>query len=85
LTKELKQSNGKKTPFSTNGAGSAGSYHVEECDLIHSYFLIQSSKSILITLYKVDQGTPHQTRDTKIHRRESEEEPRRYEHWGKNS
>jgi hypothetical protein len=24
----------KKTAFSTNGAGSTGSYHVEECELI---------------------------------------------------
>jgi hypothetical protein len=34
---------GKKTAFSTNGAGSTGSYHVEELELIHSYFLVQSS------------------------------------------
>jgi hypothetical protein len=33
----------KKTAFSTNGAGSIGGYHVEECELIHSYLLIQSS------------------------------------------
>ena len=33
----------KKTAFSTNGAGSTGSYHVEECKLIHSYLLVQSS------------------------------------------
>jgi hypothetical protein len=35
LTKELKPSSGKKTAFSTNGAGSPGGYHVEECKLIH--------------------------------------------------
>ena len=30
LTRELKPSRGKKTAFLTNGAGSTGSYHVEE-------------------------------------------------------
>ena len=34
---------GKKTVFSTNGAGSTGSQHIEECKLIHSYLLLQSS------------------------------------------
>jgi hypothetical protein len=29
----------KKTAFSTNGAGTTGSYLVEECVLIHSYLL----------------------------------------------
>ena len=29
--RELKLSSGKKTAFSTNGAGTTGSYHVEEC------------------------------------------------------
>jgi hypothetical protein len=33
----------KKTAFSTNGAGSTGSEHVEECKSIHSYVLVQSS------------------------------------------
>ena len=33
----------KKTEFSTNAADSTGSYHVEECELIHSYLLVQSS------------------------------------------
>jgi hypothetical protein len=33
---------GNKTAFSTNGAGSTGSYHVES-KLIHSYLLVQSS------------------------------------------
>jgi hypothetical protein len=28
--KEAKSSSGKKTAFSTNGAGTTGSYHVEE-------------------------------------------------------
>jgi hypothetical protein len=36
LTKELKPSSGKKTAFSTNGAGSTDGQHVEECKLIHS-------------------------------------------------
>jgi hypothetical protein len=42
LTKELKPSSGKKAEFSTNGAGSAGEYHAEECNLIHLfiYFLL---------------------------------------------
>jgi hypothetical protein len=31
------------TVFSTNGAGTTGSYHAEECELIHSYILVQSS------------------------------------------
>jgi hypothetical protein len=43
LTRELKPSSGKKTAFSTNGAGTTGSYHVEECESIHSYLLVQSS------------------------------------------
>jgi hypothetical protein len=43
LTKELKPSSGKKTAFSTNGAGTTGGYHVEEWELIHSYLLVQSS------------------------------------------
>jgi hypothetical protein len=30
LTRELKPSSEKKTAFSTNGAGTTGSYHVEE-------------------------------------------------------
>jgi hypothetical protein len=33
----------KKTAFSTNGAGTTVSYHVEECELIHSYLLVQNS------------------------------------------
>jgi hypothetical protein len=41
-TRELKPSSGKKRTFSTNGAGTTGSYHVEECKLIHSYLLVQS-------------------------------------------
>jgi hypothetical protein len=33
----------KKTVFSTNGASTTGSYQLEECKLIHSYLLVQSS------------------------------------------
>ena len=33
----------KKTAFSTNGAGTAGGYHVEECKLNHSYLLVLRS------------------------------------------
>jgi hypothetical protein len=43
LTRELKPSSGKKTEFSTNGAGTTGGYHVEECELIHSYLLVLRS------------------------------------------
>jgi hypothetical protein len=32
----------KKKTFSTNGAGTTGGYHVEECALIHTYLLVQS-------------------------------------------
>jgi hypothetical protein len=39
LRKELKPSSGKKIAFSTNGASSSGGYHVEEFELIHSFFL----------------------------------------------
>jgi hypothetical protein len=37
--RELKLSSGKKTAFSTNGAGTTGGYLEEECKLIHSYLL----------------------------------------------
>ena len=33
----------KKDSISTNGAGSTGSYHVQECELIHSYLYVQNS------------------------------------------
>jgi hypothetical protein len=32
-----------KKAFSTNGAGTTGGYHVEECELIHSYLLVENS------------------------------------------
>jgi hypothetical protein len=41
--KELKTFSGKKTAFSTNGAGTTGGYHVLECELIHFYLLVHSS------------------------------------------
>jgi hypothetical protein len=43
LTRELKPFSGKKTAFSTNGAGTIGDYNVEECELIHSYCLVHIS------------------------------------------
>ena len=36
LTREQKSPSGKKTAFSTYGAGTTGGYHVEECELILS-------------------------------------------------
>jgi hypothetical protein len=41
--KETKASSGKKTVFSTNGAGSTGDQHVEEYKSIHAYLLVQTS------------------------------------------
>jgi hypothetical protein len=43
LTRKLKPPSGKKTEFSTNGAGTTGDSHVEECELIHSYLLVLRS------------------------------------------
>jgi hypothetical protein len=66
LTKKLKPSSGKITPFSTNGAGSTEGQHVEEYKSIHFYLLMQSSSpsgsktSIL----------PHKTRYTETNRKE---------------
>jgi hypothetical protein len=34
----------KKTAFSTNGAATTGGYHVEECELTHSYLLVLRTK-----------------------------------------
>jgi hypothetical protein len=77
LTKELKpysekKKKKKKTAFSTNGAASTGSYHVEEC------------KSVLISMYKaqvqVDQG-PHIKPDT-LKLIEIAEEPRAHRQRG---
>ena len=41
--KGAKTSSGRKTAFSTNGTGTTGGYHVEECELIHSYLLVLRS------------------------------------------
>jgi hypothetical protein len=41
--KKAKTIQWKRAAFSTNGAGLTGSYHVEECELIHSYLLVLSS------------------------------------------
>ena len=62
LTKNLKPSGGKKTAHSTNSAGSMGSYHVDECKLIHLIFLYKAQ-------VQVDQGPPHKTRHTKTNRK----------------
>jgi hypothetical protein len=43
FNKSLKLSSGKKTAFSRNDAGTTGSYHVEEFELIHSYLLVLRS------------------------------------------
>jgi hypothetical protein len=43
LAEELKSSSGEKTAFSTNGAGTTGNYHVENCEFIHSYLLVLRS------------------------------------------
>ena len=76
IDKGLKPSSGKKTAFSINGAGSTGSYHIEEWELIHSYLLVQDQ-------VELDQGTPHKTRDTDTYRGESWGNPQRYGHSGK--
>jgi len=41
--KEAKTIQWKKLAFSTNRAGSTGGQHFEECKLIHSYCLVQTS------------------------------------------
>jgi hypothetical protein len=43
LTRVQKSSSGKKTAFSSNGAGKTGCYHVEEWEFIHSYLLVLRS------------------------------------------
>ena len=50
-TRELKPSSGKKTAFSTNGAGTTGSYHVEECESIYSYFFVQTQSNWIKELH----------------------------------
>jgi hypothetical protein len=51
LTRELKPSSGKNPAFSTNGAGTTGSYHIEEWKLIHSYLVLQSSSKWIKDLH----------------------------------
>ena len=75
MTKELNPFSGKKTTFSTNGAASTGSQHVEECKLIHSYFLYKAQ-------VQVDQGPLHKIRYTENNRKESGEEPQAHGHRG---
>jgi hypothetical protein len=43
IDKGAKPSSGKKTTFSTNGAGTTGSYLVKECELIRFYLLVLRS------------------------------------------
>jgi hypothetical protein len=43
LDKGAKTIQWKKTAFSTTVAGTTGGYHVEECEMIHSYLFVQSS------------------------------------------
>jgi hypothetical protein len=38
-----KKTNKQNPAFSANGAGTTGGYHVEDCELIHSYHHLQSS------------------------------------------
>jgi hypothetical protein len=57
----------KKTSFSKSGAGSAGSQHVEEWKLIHSYLLVHSSSH-------GDQVPPVKARYTETNSREHGEE-----------
>ena len=77
LIRELKPFSEKKTPFSTNGAGTTDSYYVEEWELIHSYLLVQSSS--------LSGSKNHKTRDAEIYRGQSGGKPQRYGHRGKNS
>jgi hypothetical protein len=68
IDKGAKTTQWKRTAFSTNATGSTGSYHVEECKLIHSYLLVQSSSLS-------GSRTPHKPRDTETYRGESWEKP----------
>jgi hypothetical protein len=88
LTKKLKPSSGKQTnkqtdrqtyetAFSTNGAGSTGRQHVEECKLIHTYLPVQS------TIQNGSKTPPHKTRYTESNRTETGEKPRIQGHKGK--
>jgi hypothetical protein len=74
LTKDLKPPSEKKIAFSTNGAGSTGDQHVEECKSIHSLCKAQ---------VQVDQGPQHKTRYTESNKRKIREEPQTHGHKGK--
>ena len=70
-----------------NGAGSTGGYHVEECEFIHSYLLVQSSSlsgSRNSTKKKKKKKAKKQkkNRDTETYRGDSGEKPWRYGHRG---
>jgi hypothetical protein len=64
---EVTPSSGKKMEFSTNGAGSTGSYNVEECISTHFNSLHKAQ-------VQVGQGPPSTPRYTEYNRRESGEE-----------
>jgi len=66
----------KKIAFSTNGFGSTGGKHVEECKLIHSYCTVQS-------LSLSGSKTSHQTRYTQTNRRKGGKDSRSPERLGK--
>jgi hypothetical protein len=68
LTKELKESNGKKTAFTRNDSVTNGGQHVEECKSIQYYLPLQSSSP-------VDQGPLHKTQYIETNTRERGEEP----------
>jgi hypothetical protein len=53
---------GKRTAFSTNGAGSTCGQNVEECKSINSPLLVQSSNPSRL-------GPPHKRRYTQLNRR----------------
>jgi len=76
LTKEQKPYNGKKIPFSANGAGSTGGQYVEECRSIHAHHPVQS-------LSPSGSRPPHQTTYTQTNRRKIGEESRTHGHWRK--
>jgi hypothetical protein len=70
LTRELKPSSGKKAAFSTNGAGTTDSYHVEEWELIHSYLLVLRSSQC-----GTRNSTKKKNREAETYRQESGEKP----------
>ena len=72
LTKELKQSSGKRKHFQKN-AGLTCGQHAEECKSIHYYLLVQSSNSS-------DQGPLHKTRHIETNRNDGEKEPPAHGH-----